>query len=176
MDSSGRELNEGDLLEFRRSFFYNHWGVYVGNGYVVHATGEPNYESYLPNSLNTMIGSSSALSGNVSCDVRKQPLEEVANTDLFYVNNLLDNDNESAFPPEEISTRAHDAWKKGSFKYHLISNNCEHFATNMRYGEPISRQVEGITNIACAILYIVYLFFKWLRDSKNIDQFFPHQI
>ncbi|KAG8564133.1 hypothetical protein GDO81_016337 [Engystomops pustulosus] len=64
----------GDLIEFSRPF-YQHWGVYVGGGYVVHLTDQEGISSL-----------SSAFGG--SAVVRKERLENVANGCIYKVTNV----------------------------------------------------------------------------------------
>ncbi|CAF1486601.1 unnamed protein product, partial [Rotaria sp. Silwood1] len=45
----------------------------------------------------------------------------------------------------------------GQEGYNLIYNNCEHFATNCRYGEPYSRQVRTVARSIAAGLVIASL-------------------
>ncbi|XP_011492377.1 HRAS-like suppressor 3 [Oryzias latipes] len=123
-DKDGKEAKPGDLIEIIRGN-YSHWAVYVGNGYVVHF-GAPNAQS----------GSST---GGVDGIVMKDKLEDVAGKDKWRVNNSLDK-KYNPLPPDEIVKKA-CSLVEVSLKYHLTTYNCEHFATEMRYGKAESRQV-----------------------------------
>uniref|UniRef100_A0A3P9H857 LRAT domain-containing protein n=1 Tax=Oryzias latipes TaxID=8090 RepID=A0A3P9H857_ORYLA len=116
----------GDLIEIIRGN-YSHWAVYVGNGYVVHF-GAPKSQS----------GSSI---GGVDGIVMKEKLEDVAGKDKWRVNNSLDK-KYKPLPPDEIVKKA-CSLVGVSLKYHLTKYNCEHFATEMRYGKAESRQTDG---------------------------------
>uniref|UniRef100_A0A3P9H9B1 LRAT domain-containing protein n=1 Tax=Oryzias latipes TaxID=8090 RepID=A0A3P9H9B1_ORYLA len=119
-----KESKPGDLIEIIRGN-YSHWAVYVGNGYVVHF-GAPKSQS----------GSSI---GGVDGIVMKEKLEDVAGKDKWRVNNSLDK-KYKPLPPDEIVKKA-CSLVGVSLKYHLTKYNCEHFATEMRYGKAESRQV-----------------------------------
>uniref|UniRef100_A0A3P9IWT9 LRAT domain-containing protein n=1 Tax=Oryzias latipes TaxID=8090 RepID=A0A3P9IWT9_ORYLA len=116
----GKESKPGDLIEIIRGN-YSHWAVYVGNGYVVH------------------FGAPSSSIGGVDGIVMKEKLEDVAGKDKWRVNNSLDK-KYKPLPPDEIVKKA-CSLVGVSLKYHLTKYNCEHFATEMRYGKAESRQV-----------------------------------
>ncbi len=46
-----------------------------------------------------------------------------------------------AFSAEQICARARS--RLGETRYHLLNNNCEHFASWCRYGESVSLQIEA---------------------------------
>uniref|UniRef100_A0A3P9IWJ8 LRAT domain-containing protein n=1 Tax=Oryzias latipes TaxID=8090 RepID=A0A3P9IWJ8_ORYLA len=121
----GKESKPGDLIEIIRGN-YSHWAVYVGNGYVVHfgAPSKLNIQMFLL-----------LLDGIVM----KEKLEDVAGKDKWRVNNSLDK-KYKPLPPDEIVKKA-CSLVGVSLKYHLTKYNCEHFATEMRYGKAESRQV-----------------------------------
>ncbi|KAG8564132.1 hypothetical protein GDO81_016337 [Engystomops pustulosus] len=117
----------GDLIEFSRPF-YQHWGVYVGGGYVVHLTDQEGISSL-----------SSAFGG--SAVVRKERLENVANGCIYKVNNKYD-EKIKPFPAEKVVRAALDLVDQ-TMPYSVTSANCEHFATELRYGKGFSDQVQG---------------------------------
>jgi len=147
-DSSGKTLRKGDMIEFKRDV-YSHWGIYVGEGYIIHATGEPNVQSG-SGSFNIASGFSSGVSGLVECKVLKQLLTEVADGFKFYVNNYNDEICEP-FPPYAIVKRAFKMVGE-YFDYNLLKKNCEHFVTYVRYGKPISKQAEDGLAVAGEIV------------------------
>ncbi|XP_043777155.1 phospholipase A and acyltransferase 3-like [Cervus elaphus] len=113
----------GDLIEiFRR--FYRHWAVYVGDGYVVHVAPPSN----IPGALVASIMSSAV----DKAFVKKQRLRDVVGRDKYEVNNKHD-DKHKPFKPSEIVQQAEKLVDK-EFSYNLFSNNCEHFANELRYG------------------------------------------
>ncbi|XP_032924731.1 phospholipase A and acyltransferase 1-like [Catharus ustulatus] len=124
----------GDLIEIKRGH-YDHWALYVGDGYVIHVTiaGE--------NSSSVSTGSVSLHSGKGKSKVIKERLKEATGNDNWRVNNKYDHCR-TPFPVEEIIRRAESEIGK-VMPYHLFNKNCEHFVTKLRYGEAVSEQVSG---------------------------------
>ncbi|XP_058471740.1 phospholipase A and acyltransferase 4-like isoform X2 [Solea solea] len=107
-----KTLNPGDLIEINRGTF-NHWAVYIGNDEVVH------------------------LVWNSKGEVRRDKLSDVRNGDNYRVNNFLD----KKYKPRNPDVIVKEAKSRiGPSKYYVVTYNCEHFATEMRYGKPESRQ------------------------------------
>ncbi|XP_060580380.1 phospholipase A and acyltransferase 3-like [Ruditapes philippinarum] len=123
------DLEEGDLIEFYRSI-YCHWAVYIGNGNVIHLLSNPNDITGKSNNKDNKGGG-----GNVQID----DIRSVAGDSKTYRHNDLDKQM-TPFSKTEIVRRAR--MKVGKHKYGLITYNCEHFATECRYGEARSLQVE----------------------------------
>ncbi|KAG9475514.1 phospholipase A and acyltransferase 3-like [Eleutherodactylus coqui] len=121
----GPSPKPGDLIEFIRPL-YQHWGVYVGDGYVVHLTDQEGISSL-----------SSAFGG--SAVVRKDRLENVANGCNYRVNNKYDKKREPN-PPQKVVRAALELVGE-RMPYSVTSANCEHFATELRYGERYCDQV-----------------------------------
>ncbi|XP_059574533.1 phospholipase A and acyltransferase 2 isoform X2 [Alligator mississippiensis] len=138
------EPQPGDLLEFDRAG-YKHWGVYVGEdepglldpfwrflGFtrpkcVVHVAKTP-----------------------LGVEVQKEPLEVVGAGARYRVRNLH-NGELQAFPQREIMARARRQLGQ-PFPYDLVEQNCQHFATCVRYDVARSAQVERVKGIAWALL------------------------
>ncbi|XP_061588187.1 phospholipase A and acyltransferase 3-like [Cololabis saira] len=138
-DTDQREVKPGDLIEIFRGS-YKHWAVYVGGGNVVHlvTTGGG--------------GSSSSIAGRGDDSVGvvlKEKLEDVVKKDRWTVNNLLDNKYRSR-PANDI-VKAACSLVDTNLQYDLLKYNCEHFATEMRYGKPESRQVQNATAVATTL-------------------------
>ncbi|XP_029967865.1 uncharacterized protein LOC115403164 isoform X3 [Salarias fasciatus] len=116
----------GDLIEISRGT-YQHWAVYVGDGYVVHLT---------------RFGCSS---GSLSSDpdanglVMKEKLQDVVGTDDWTVNNILD----KKYRPQSVDVIVREACALvgREMPYDIVKKNCEHFSTGLRYGRPESQQV-----------------------------------
>ncbi|XP_058471737.1 phospholipase A and acyltransferase 4-like isoform X2 [Solea solea] len=107
-----KTLNPGDLIEINHGTF-NHWAVYIGNDEVVH------------------------LVWNSSGEVRRDKLSDVRNGDNYRVNYFLD----KKYKPRNPDVIVKEAKSRiGPSKYDVFTYNCEHFATEMRYGKPESRQ------------------------------------
>ncbi|XP_010868936.2 phospholipase A and acyltransferase 3-like isoform X2 [Esox lucius] len=119
----------GDLIEIFRGT-YQHWALYVGEGYIVHLCP--------PKAAGA--GAYSLVS--VLCDtavVTKERLEEIVGKDRFLVNNLLDGEHQ----PRNIYDILRDARSLLGLEmpYCIMRGNCEHFVTELRYGRAESRQV-----------------------------------
>ncbi|XP_075426090.1 phospholipase A and acyltransferase 3-like [Ascaphus truei] len=124
---SGPDPKPGDLIEFFRGV-YQHWGIYVGNGYVVHLTDQDGWSSL-----------SSAFGGTAV--VRKDRLEDVAQGWYYKVNNKYDQ-KRRPYPPNKVVREA--LAKVGEkMSYSVTSANCEHFVTDLRYGDSFSDQVDN---------------------------------
>lgn len=73
--------------------------------------------------------------------MKHELLEDVVRSDKYLVNNYLDN-NYRPRPIQEIIKLAKAKVGKSCY-YHLLSSNCEHFATELRYGMCSSQQVRS---------------------------------
>ncbi|KAF4104929.1 phospholipase A and acyltransferase 3-like [Onychostoma macrolepis] len=130
----------GDLIEIFRGS-YQHWAMYVGEGYVIHLA---------PPSEHAQAGAYSMMS--VLCDkatVKKEELYEVVGNDKYCINNLLDEKYEPR-PVSEILWEAHSLLGQ-ELPYCVFRGNCEHFVTELRYGTPQSRQVRKAVEIGVGV-------------------------
>ncbi|NXR22520.1 PA216 protein, partial [Cinclus mexicanus] len=120
----------GDLIEIDRPL-YQHWALYVGGGYVIHVTpiGE--------NSPPMTAGSVTLLMKRAK--VKKELLKDAVGSDKWRVNNKYDY-YRKPFPVEEMIQRA-ECQIGRVVLYRLFYKNCEHFVTELRYGEAVSEQV-----------------------------------
>ncbi|KAM3669790.1 uncharacterized protein VK521_005756 isoform 2-T2 [Ammospiza maritima maritima] len=120
----------GDLIEIFRPF-YQHWALYVGDGYVIHLTSVDDESSSL------WLSSSSI--GATRGKVKKQRLEEVVGKNRWRVNNKYDRKR----TPRPVKEIIHDAeqWIDEEVTYDALTDNCEHFVTELRYGKGVSRQL-----------------------------------
>ncbi|NXM66479.1 HRSL1 enzyme, partial [Serilophus lunatus] len=123
----------GDLIEIKRPL-YDHWALYVGDGYVIHVTtvdGET-------------LSRSRCRSGSAKRNkavVRKELFEEVVRNEVWFVNNKYDY-GWTPLPAEKIIQHA-ESWVNKEWRYGLVKKNCEHFVTMLRYGKSFSRQVSN---------------------------------
>uniref|UniRef100_A0A3Q3K6Q6 LRAT domain-containing protein n=1 Tax=Monopterus albus TaxID=43700 RepID=A0A3Q3K6Q6_MONAL len=116
----------GDLIEIFRPA-YQHWALYLGDGYIINLTPVGQLETrYI-----TSIFSSKAV-------VRMQLLKEVVGSDSYRVNNKYDHSH-TPLPIYEIIQRAQVLIDQ-EVSYDLLGSNCEHFVTLLRYGEGVSEQ------------------------------------
>ncbi|NWT58335.1 PA216 protein, partial [Erythrocercus mccallii] len=134
----------GDLIEIDRPL-YQHWALYVGDGYVIHVTDE---------GANTVSVSVSSIRAT-RAKVKKEILEKVAENDTWRVNNKYDR----SYTPRPVAKiiRSAERWVGKEVPYDVLSSNCEHFVTMLRYGEELSDQVKnavvGSTAAVAGILF-----------------------
>nr|XP_046262980.1 phospholipase A and acyltransferase 3-like isoform X2 [Scatophagus argus] len=120
----------GDLIEIFRGS-YQHWAVYIGDGFVVHMAPP----SEVPDA-----GSSSMMSVLAEkALVKKEELWDVVGTDQWKINNSLD----KKYEPRPARVIVREAWALvgRELPYCLFRGNCEHFVNELRYGKAESRQV-----------------------------------
>ncbi|XP_074860902.1 phospholipase A and acyltransferase 3-like [Carettochelys insculpta] len=127
------ELEPGDLIEIFR-FGYQHWVIYVGDGYVIHLA--PPCEmpgAGLASLMSTL--TNKAL-------VKKEQLLDVVGRHRYRLNNKHDR----KLPPLPASkiVRAAEQLVGQEMPYKVTSENCEHFVTELRYGVPRSDQVRDV--------------------------------
>ncbi|KAM7013469.1 phospholipase A and acyltransferase 1-like isoform 2-T2 [Passerculus sandwichensis] len=130
----------GDLIEIFRPF-YQHWALYVGDGYVIHVTAEGA-------SFRLFSGSSS---GGTRAKVKKELLKVVVENHKWRVNNKYDCYC-TPFPVEMIIQRAELCIDK-ELRYDVLSLNCEHFVTILRYGKGVSRQLVVLQSLVFLLLF-----------------------
>ncbi|KAM7085001.1 uncharacterized protein WM277_026508 isoform 2-T3 [Molossus nigricans] len=126
----------GDLIAISRGRF-KHWAIYVGDGCVVHVTAPDGY--HVSGSAN-------------SCEqttVKCEPLNEVAGNDRYCVSNFLDHKYRPRPVPDIVRLAKMTVGE--TWKYNLVSSNCEHFVTKLRNGLPCSAQSKlGVRAILAA--------------------------
>ncbi|XP_063046295.1 phospholipase A and acyltransferase 3-like [Engraulis encrasicolus] len=142
----GEKPEVGDLIEIFRGT-YQHWAVYIGEGYVIHLA---------PPSERAQAGAYSMMS--VLCDkaiVKKEELWDVVGTDKWQVNNLLDKN----YQPRPACTIVQEAESmlNQELPYCVFRGNCEHFATELRYGKAESRQVRKAAEVAVGVGMVTML-------------------
>ncbi|NXA82103.1 HRSL1 enzyme, partial [Thryothorus ludovicianus] len=120
----------GDLIEIDRPL-YQHWALYVGDGYVINVTPVDEGAPSLSVSTTSIF--------TRKAKVKKQPLKEVVGNNKWRVNNKYDR-SRTPRPVEEI-IRSAEHWIDREVSYDVLGSNCEHFVTMLRYGEPLSEQV-----------------------------------
>ncbi|NWT78699.1 HRSL1 enzyme, partial [Lanius ludovicianus] len=131
MAHGNRNPKPGDLIEIKRSRLYQHWALYVGDGYVVHVTDVG------PKDVVMSVSSGSNLSGKAQ--VKKQLLKDVVGNDAWVVNNKYDQSH-TPLPVEDIIKGA-ERLIGMEVEYSVLLRNCEHFVTLLRYEKKFSDQV-----------------------------------
>ncbi|XP_032090297.1 uncharacterized protein LOC116520246 isoform X1 [Thamnophis elegans] len=141
------DLELGDLIEIFR-LAYQHWAIYVGNGYVIHLA---------PPSELAGAGCASLMSTLTNkALVKKERLMEVVGHDRYRVNNKHD----CKYTPLPVNKIVRLAEEKvgQELEYKITSENCEHFVTELRYGVARSDQVRdffvGATIAGLAGLFV----------------------
>ncbi|XP_046880072.1 phospholipase A and acyltransferase 4-like [Hypomesus transpacificus] len=130
----------GDLIEIDRGN-YQHWAVYIGDGFVVHLA---------PPSEVPGAGASSMMSVmHDKAKVKKEELWDVVGTDKWCINNILD---EKCDPrPVDLILKDAKDMVGAELSFCVFRGNCEHFATELRYGKAESRQVRKAVNAGVGI-------------------------
>ncbi|KAM3593991.1 uncharacterized protein V6R79_000447 [Siganus canaliculatus] len=133
-------LKPGDLIEVFRPA-YQHWAVYIGNEEVVHLSH--------PNA--TPSSSLALSSGTFRAVVMRQRIQEVINGNIWRKNNLHD----GIFKPREQHIIVEDAIRRvgEKVKYRVTTQNCEHFATELRYGKGKAMSLQS-TSLGYLLLHI----------------------
>ncbi|KAM7044222.1 phospholipase A and acyltransferase 1-like [Acridotheres tristis] len=121
----------GDLIEIDRRV-YQHWALYVGDGYVINVTPVDEGAPSLSVSTTSIF--------TRKAKVKKQLLKEVVGNHKWRVNNKYDR-SRTPRPVKEIIRRA-EQWIDEEVPYDVLGSNCEHFVTELRYGEGVSEQVK----------------------------------
>ncbi|XP_067374305.1 phospholipase A and acyltransferase 3-like isoform X2 [Channa argus] len=136
----------GDLIKIDRGS-YQHWAVYIGDGFVVHLAAP----SELPGAgVHSMM---SVLTEKAM--VKKEELWDVVGTNQWKINNSLDEKYEPR--PVHIIVKEACALVGQELSYCVFRGNCEHFVNELRYGKAESRQVRKageavmIAGIAAAV-------------------------
>ncbi|XP_063059526.1 phospholipase A and acyltransferase 3-like isoform X2 [Engraulis encrasicolus] len=84
--------------------------------------------------------------------VMREELAEVAGSDKFHVNNLLDNKHR----PRHVAAILRDAHRLLGLElpYCVLWGNCEHFVTELRYGRAESQQIHYAVKIGVRALAV----------------------
>lgn len=140
-------MRPGDLVEFHRGL-YKHWGVVIGDGKIIHLSGEDDdgLSATANHHFGSVSGSLFTISGvnfekaKVKCDdfwdVARKSRADINNSKDQYIR---------ADAPHVIVKRALS--KMGNIGYNMLWSNCEHFASWCRYGMAWSEQVDKFMRI-----------------------------
>ncbi|XP_029141918.1 phospholipid-metabolizing enzyme A-C1-like [Protobothrops mucrosquamatus] len=106
----------GDMIQFQLVLPFQHWGIYIGNGEVVHFS--------------------------FSCErkVCRIKIKDVLGAVKSAVWNKFDHKYPPLDPTRVVKRALHMVNKV--LRYNLVTANCEHFATLMRYDKALSDQAE----------------------------------
>ncbi|XP_041845280.1 phospholipase A and acyltransferase 3-like [Melanotaenia boesemani] len=120
----------GDLIEIFRGT-YQHWAVYIGDGFVVHMAPPSEVPGEGVNSMMSVL--------TEKATVKKEELWDVVGTNQWEINNSLDDKYEPR--PVHVIVQEAIALVGEELPYCVFRGNCEHFVNELRYGKAESRQV-----------------------------------
>eukprot|EP00386_Alphamonas_edax_P001208 GDKI01003513.1.p1 GENE.GDKI01003513.1~~GDKI01003513.1.p1 ORF type:complete len:235 (+),score=71.77 GDKI01003513.1:104-706(+) len=122
------------------SAYASHHGIYCGNGRVIHFSG---------NEGRGVGGLSAGLSKGAASDAR---IKSISIVDFMRFGSKLSVvTHRNADPPEVTIQRAEESFADQDYpEYHLLQNNCEHFATWCKTGSKKSSQVSTLLSAAAA--------------------------
>uniref|UniRef100_A0A3B5PPE4 LRAT domain-containing protein n=2 Tax=Xiphophorus TaxID=8082 RepID=A0A3B5PPE4_XIPMA len=147
---NGDEPKPGDLIEIFRNV-YEHWAVYVGDGYVVHLLG-PDGESS-PNWLGKN-------------NILKQKLLEVVSSDEWHINNNMDQEKQPR--PAHVIVEQANKLVGTTRSYNVVDYNCEHFATELRYGVEDALKIGlGVTGVSLALGVVIVALLIWKNNQST---------
>ena len=127
-----RELMPGDIVVADR-VIYKHYGIYAGEGRVIHFAAQrgkekdPKHAKIIETSLVTFLKDSPVL--------------------------VEESDEQPAFPSEQVVENARV--RLGEKGYSILTNNCEHFANECKYGVKKSRQVDAFLKVAGMVILVI---------------------
>ncbi|TDG99116.1 hypothetical protein EPR50_G00208960 [Perca flavescens] len=150
MDPKKFDAEPGDLIEISRGM-YQHWAIYIGGEEVVNFTPPDDDIAWK----------------SPHGQVKREKIWEVVGKDKFKINNLLDN----KYQPRERDIIVKEACSMVGLEmpYHLISCNCEHFVTYLRYGIAESTQVATAAKTADRLLGVGISFLDALKTFFHKD-------
>ena len=125
---------KGDLIRVRRKAGYYHYGIATSSNTVIH------YSDY---------GNDSVLDVS-KVRIIETTLDEFLRGDELQVNLPFD----SPFDRDVIVNKARDflgVYKFRDKQYNLVTNNCEHFARFIYYGDSKSKQVVTVSSVLIAL-------------------------
>ncbi|KAK2849028.1 hypothetical protein Q5P01_008862 [Channa striata] len=153
----------GDLIEIFRGS-YQHWAVYIGDGFVVHLAPPSELPGAGVNSMMSVLSEKAV--------VKKEELWDVVGTNRWEINNRLDKDYEPR--PVHIIVKEALAIVGQELPYCVFRRNCEHFVNELRYGKAESRQVRQVVyggiGAAVGLVALVALagtLFGGKKENKN---------
>ncbi|XP_070834695.1 phospholipase A and acyltransferase 4-like [Chaetodon trifascialis] len=162
MDEVLHSAKPGDLIEIFHEL-YEHWAIYIGGNEVVHLGPQ---EKVCGSSGNLMI-----LLNIDDAQVKRQNIWEVVGSCKWHINNLLDH----KYQPLDRQVIVAEAQRLVGQKrqYGVITQNCEHFVTGLRYNKPESQQVERAAPVIGCLLVagisIIGILLSHLRRSWHSD-------
>lgn len=133
----------GDLIEFAYPIGYSHWGVYDEDGFVVHFAVAD--QGALMTKVSGYLQAAFPLCGDLllgETKIRRVPLDQVTVPNGAHITVSNNRHAGKASSGEKIRQRR-DALLNKQFGYKILTFNCEHFATFVRYGRAVCNQIPG---------------------------------
>uniref|UniRef100_A0A3P8SQH0 Retinoic acid receptor responder 3-like n=1 Tax=Amphiprion percula TaxID=161767 RepID=A0A3P8SQH0_AMPPE len=130
----------GDLIEIFRGS-YQHWAVYVGDGFVVHLAPPSEVAGAGASSMMSVLAEKAL--------VKKEELWDVVGMDKWIINNGLDK--KYTPRPARAIVREACALVGTELPYCVFRGNCEHFVNELRYGKAESRQVRKAGEVVVGV-------------------------
>jgi hypothetical protein len=115
-------MSKGDHIYVTRLLGYTHHGIDCGDGTVIHFTGEPGQNT------------------KSDASIARSMMADFALDSIVHVREYS-----KKADPRVVIDRAES--KLGSKEYHLVTNNCEHFATWCCTGLTASEQVRRVSSL-----------------------------
>jgi len=144
-----KPLQKGDII-YTDNVIYQHYGIYAGNGRVIHYAGEDSH-----------------FGGDIC--IQETSLEKFAKgCDYSVAQYSIDPSRSKQFSGEETVRRARS--RIGEKSYNLLFNNCEHFALWCKYGKSRSVQVEKAVTTAVVIGAVALAMYA-TAESENGEIF-----
>lgn len=148
------DAKPGDMIEFKRGY-YSHWAIYSGDGYVIHRWGDHDgigksvgFWGNLLTFSGTQFDKATILQSKVADVLRLGGDVKVNNyldekykyvTQKIFILTCKFFSLDRPLAVKDILDKARRALNQEG--YNLVYSNCEHFATECRYGQATSRQV-----------------------------------
>ena len=127
-----RKPMPGDIVVADR-IIYKHYGIYAGEGRVIHFAAQrgkekdPKHAKIIESSLASFLKDSPVL--------------------------VEESDDQPAFPSDQVVENARA--RLGEKGYSILTNNCEHFANECKYGVKKSRQVDAFLKMAGMAVLVI---------------------
>lgn len=140
----------GDII-FTERILYKHYGVYIGQGQVIHYTGPAGHET-----------------DPTQADIIQTSIEKFLRGDELYIERSPEDFKYKPLEPTKVVERAISKLGKGKGKYNLVDHNCEHFANWCKYDVAFSRQVDDAAVTIVHVAEPIFRFLYWISQDKVI--------
>ncbi|KAF7656839.1 hypothetical protein LDENG_00035580 [Lucifuga dentata] len=141
VDKSVSTAEFGNLIEFVHTWSgLSLWGVYVGNGNVIHFGVGDNMMQKLSHSFLQQMIRTSAGGHALKTKICIQPITEIK---VLYGTRIKVNNSKHNLTPSTADLMNHRCltFLHQEFKYDYLNFNSEHFATFVRYGYAVCNQI-----------------------------------